>query len=263
MTDTVRSQETLLTAPWGRAGFHRWWGGWCESRLNWQTKQGERWGPAGNSSWHGHQQPCGPVPPPQLIAAYDEVAEISLQSMEGCSPSPGQHVVHMGAAWEIAEKPSHCSNSLPDYLGLQVHFVSLASHMSYSFLLYLFSAYLSISNLVDIHTNLYAYVYTSLRSRSDLYIYRPDLVLLIAQLWEIGLDLQNFLPANISVIFILSYVHHYTQLSSCGYHFVQYFLAESPAAHTEMQLVFFMWTIQLSYWRCLFITNQVKWRRQK
>lgn len=262
MTNKVRSQEKLLTAPQGRAGFHRWWGWWCESHLNLQTKRGECWRPAGHSGHQGHQQPilchC-----PKPISAYDEAAEMSLHSTEECSPSLGQHIVHMGAAWEIAEKPvmpSHCSNSLPDYLGVQVCFVSLSSLISYSFLPYLFAAYLSISNLADIHTNVY--VYTSLWSRSDLYIYRSDLVLAIAQLWEIGLDLQKFLPANISVTFTLSYVHHYTQFSSCRYHFAQYFLAESPAAYTEMQLIFFMWTIQLSYSRCLFITNQVKWRRQ-
>lgn len=58
-------------------------------------------------------------------------------------------------------------------------------------LLYLFSAYLCISNFAHIHTNVYAYIYTSLWSRSDFCIYRPHLVLSITQLWEIGLTYRS------------------------------------------------------------------------
>lgn len=214
----MRSQEKVLTVPWGRADFHRWWGGWCESHLNLQTKQREHWGRTGDSNWQGHQQHILPTAPAPLSLPWG-CRNIPLQHW-GMFPLPGPARCPHGSCMEKPVAPSHCSNRLPDCLGLQVHFVPLASPISYSFLLYLFSAYLPISNLADICTNAYACVHTSPWFRSNLYVYRPDLVLAIAQLWEIGLDLQKFLPANISVIFTLLYVHHYTWFSSCRYHFV-------------------------------------------
>lgn len=47
-------------------------------------------------------------------------------------------------------------------------------------------------------------------------IYKSDLVLAIAQLRETRLDLQKSLPANTSVIFVFSYVHHYISFCLAG-----------------------------------------------
>lgn len=60
------------------------------------------------------------------------------------------------------------------------------------------------------------YVYISLWSRYDVYIYKSDLVLAIAQIGETRLDLQKFLPANTSVIFMFSYVPHYISFCVAG-----------------------------------------------
>lgn len=54
--DKMRNRHKLLTVPRGRVHFHRWWGGWCESHLNLQTKQGECWGLAGDSNCQGDKK---------------------------------------------------------------------------------------------------------------------------------------------------------------------------------------------------------------
>ncbi|HEY3556116.1 MAG TPA: glycoside hydrolase [Kribbella sp.] len=76
------------------------------------TKQGETWQWAGDLAvLEAHQEDDGTLAfglPAEIVAAYDDVAEVKLSPVDGADTEPGQGAIDRYAAWMGEPVPAHC-----------------------------------------------------------------------------------------------------------------------------------------------------------